>query len=248
MESLLTPERYVEGALRLLQFVEARRPTGRRFGADADARWASFQGDLRTADRIELLLRDADAEWPGAFGARAVYDLRAVAEDDPFGAAWPGLDPIAAEELWRGLRASASASASAPAAPDPAAACGAIAAAWGLALRPHPVGAVAPTDRLVVAGPSAIVAAIAAFAAGAGAALDWADQVTVVATPPAHRQLAAAAAALLNAPRPTRLLSAPAAPASDAAPPAPVPGARAVVSDDATPSDRALAVALAAGS
>ena len=28
---------YVEGALRLLQYVEARRPTGRRFGADADA-------------------------------------------------------------------------------------------------------------------------------------------------------------------------------------------------------------------
>ena len=54
--------RYVEGALRLLQFVENRRPTGRRFGADADARWASFRGDLETVDRIELMIRDADAE------------------------------------------------------------------------------------------------------------------------------------------------------------------------------------------
>lgn len=31
-------DHYVDGALRLLQYVEARRPTGRRFGADADAR------------------------------------------------------------------------------------------------------------------------------------------------------------------------------------------------------------------
>lgn len=237
MESLLTPERYVEGALRLLQFVEARRPTGRRFGAEADARWSSFQGELRTADRIELLLRDADAEWPGAFGARAVYDLRAVAEDDPFGASWPGLDPIAAEELWRKLRSSSPPAADAA---DPAATCRAIATAWGLALRPHDVGPVSPTDRLVVAGPSAIAATVAAFAAGA--ALDLADQVTVVATPPAHRQLAAAATALVNATRATRVVTATTA-ASDTPR---VPGARAVVSDDATPTDRARALALAA--
>jgi len=38
---------YVEGALRLLQCVEARRPTGRRFGADADARWNSFAATSR---------------------------------------------------------------------------------------------------------------------------------------------------------------------------------------------------------
>src|SRR5687768_1188859 len=103
--------RYVEAALRLLQFVEARRPTGRRFGADADARWGSFRGDLETADRIELLIRDADAEWRdpdgergGAFGARTVYALRAVAEDEPFGAQWPGMDPVEAEKLWRKLK------------------------------------------------------------------------------------------------------------------------------------------------
>ena len=73
---------YLEGALKLLQFVETRRPTGRRFGPDADARWSSFRGDLETVDRIELMIRDADAEWPGGFGARNVYALQGVAESN----------------------------------------------------------------------------------------------------------------------------------------------------------------------
>lgn len=72
---------YYRGALTGLRHVEARQPTGRRFGAEADARWASFRGDLTTADRIDLLIRDADAQWPGAFGARSVFARRAVAED-----------------------------------------------------------------------------------------------------------------------------------------------------------------------
>jgi hypothetical protein len=83
-------EHYVDGALRLLQYVEARRPTGRRFGADADARWSSFRGDLETVDRIELMIRDADAEWPDGFGARAVFAMQGVAEDEPFGSQWEG--------------------------------------------------------------------------------------------------------------------------------------------------------------
>ena len=98
---------YVDGALRLLQYVEARRPTGRRFGADADARWSSFRGDLEIVDRIELMIRDADAEWPGGFGARAVFAMQGVAEDEPFGSQWEGLDPVAAEELWRRVKAEA---------------------------------------------------------------------------------------------------------------------------------------------
>lgn len=222
---------YVEGALRLLQFVEVRRPTGRRFGADADARWGSFKGDLRTADRIELLIRDADAEWPGAFGARTVYNLRAVAEDDPFGAQWPELDPVEAEALWRRLKAEAPPT-------DPAAACAAVASSWGLTLRPHALASISPTDRLLLAGPSAIAATINAFVTGT--ALDWADQVIVFATPPAHRQLAAAATALVNGSRLSRHIA-----AADALPALP-PGARLVVSDDADPRDRAHAEALLA--
>jgi hypothetical protein len=222
---------YVEGALRLLRFVEARRPTGRRFGADADARWGDFKGDLDTVDRIELLLRDADAEWPGAFGARTVYALRAISEDEPFGATWRGVDPIGAEDLWRRIRSETS-----PASLTEA--LRAIAAAWGLRLESFDPGAIAPTDRVVLAGPSAIAAAIEVFSRGAD--LDWAEQVTVVATPPAHRQLAAAAGALLNLNRPTRLLTIDEAGAAPAA-----RGARLLASDDAESADRAAAQRLA---
>jgi hypothetical protein len=71
MQQFYGAGRYVEGALRLLQYVETRRPTGRRFGADADARWSSFRGDLETVDHIELMIRDVDAEC-GGFGAVAL--------------------------------------------------------------------------------------------------------------------------------------------------------------------------------
>lgn len=49
---------YYRAALRCLQFVEQRKPTGRRFGPDADARWSQFEGELTTADRIDLMVRD----------------------------------------------------------------------------------------------------------------------------------------------------------------------------------------------
>jgi hypothetical protein len=84
--------------------VETRRPIGRRFGADADARWSSFRGDLETVDRSELMIRDADAEWPASFGARVVYALPGVPEDEPFGSQWESIDPVAAEDLWRKVK------------------------------------------------------------------------------------------------------------------------------------------------
>jgi hypothetical protein len=222
---------YTESALRLLQFVESRRPTGRRFGADADARWTSFRGDLETADRIELLIRDADAEWPGAFGARTVFAMQAVPEDEPFGSQWPGLDPVEAEELWRRVKGSA-----APAATYDT--LQAIAAAWRVSLAHHPAEPVNPTDRIVVVGPSATAAVILAFAAGTD--LDWADQVTVIATSPAHRQLAAAATALLNVRAATRMFKT----ADVAFAEKSSPTARLVASSDADPADRAAALAL----
>jgi hypothetical protein len=231
VENWAGEQSYVEGALRLLRFVEARRPTGRRFGADADARWSDFKGDLDTVDRIELLLRDADAEWPGAFGARTVYALRAIAEDEPFGPAWQGIDPIDAEDLWRRIKSETS-----PASPSEA--LRDMASAWGIRLSSIDAGAIAPTDRLVLAGPSAIAAAIAEFSRGAD--LDWAEQVITVATPAAHRQLAAAAGALLNLNRPTRLLT-----ASEASAVAPTRGARLLASADAESADRAAAQRIA---
>jgi hypothetical protein len=189
---------FYAAALAGLRFVEARRPTGRRFGAEADARWAGFRGDLTTADRLDLLLRDADAEWPSAFGARTVFAEPAVAEDDAFGPAWSPPEPVGAEELWRTTLATREPS-------DLDGLLAAWGAAWGHGLAPFVAGEITTVDRLVVAGPAALAATLRAFVGRSD--LAWSEQVTVVATPPAHRQLAALAAAVLNARGPTSLFT-----------------------------------------
>jgi len=222
---------YYAAALHALRFVEARSPTNRRFGAEADARWGAFRGNLTTADRIDLLLRDADAEWPAAFGARNVFALRAAAEDEAFGAEWSPLDPVDAEELWRRILAD-------PAPADVQEALATAAADRGLRLAPLSVGAIGAAEKLIVAGPSALAATAIAFASGSD--LDWADQVVCVATPSSHRQLAALAAALLNTSKPT-LLATPSRAAKISS------GRRLVVSGDATTEDAAWARAHANG-
>jgi hypothetical protein len=92
---------YYRSGLALLKHVDARQPTHRRFGPEADALWAQFKGELQTLDRLELLLRDADAQWPGAFGARTVFELKGVSEDDAFGPEWQRISGVEAESLWR---------------------------------------------------------------------------------------------------------------------------------------------------
>jgi hypothetical protein len=230
---------FYQAALLCLRFVEARKPTGRRFGADADALWRDLRGELSTADRIDILVRDADAEWPGAFAARRVFALPGVAEDEPLGPAWRSLDVATADDLWQATLAR-------PAPSDPAATLTACASAWGLALHPVSVGDVNPAARLCLLGPSAITATARAFAAGRD--LDWSEQVVCVAGPPAHRQLATLAAAILNAPAGTRLLSPGESlkdlkdhPASGAlASPARID--RCIFSEDADPAERATAI------
>ena len=59
---------FYRAALAALRYADHRRPTGRRFGPDADARWAGFRRYLANADRIDLLLRDADRSPPGNCG------------------------------------------------------------------------------------------------------------------------------------------------------------------------------------
>lgn len=188
---------YYQAALRLLRFVEARHPTGRRFGVDADALWKTFAGGLKTSDRIDLLLRDADATWLGALGARATFGLRAVAEDDAFGADWVALDPMEGERMWRACTNEAAPGSNAEA-------IEAILTAWERTAEAAEQPRWAATTKRVLAGCSAIAAGIRAFADDA--TLSWADQVLVVADDPAERQLAAAAAAILEVnQRPTRL-------------------------------------------
>lgn len=214
---------YYKASLGTLRFLEHRRPTDRRFGANADARWQTFQGDLTTGDRIDLLIRDANAEWPGALGAAAVFDLRAVAEDEAFGAEWTPLDPVEGEEIWR--------SGANPTSLGEA--LDAVAGCWGLKLSEAvSVGLIGPAEKLVVVGPSAIASVVAAFAEGKD--LDWVDQVVCVATPPGHRQLAAIATALLNLNKRAALYD------LETAPPA-LRGRRLIVSNDAHPDDKAWA-------
>jgi hypothetical protein len=214
---------YYQTALSGLRFVEARRPSGRRFGADADARWAGFRGDLTTADRLDLMLRDADAEWPGAFGARTVFAEPAVANDEAFGPAWPGLEPVDAEEVWRTTLARTEPR-------DLDSFLAAWSQAWSVPLSPVDVGPLTTVDRLVVAGPLALAAALRAFVGRND--LAWTEQVTIVATPPAHRQLAWFATAALNATKQTTVVTHGQARSLIGRP---------VVSPDASPDDAAAA-------
>lgn len=190
---------YYHAAFACLKHVEARRPTRRRFGPDADARWKAFKGHLTASDRIDLLLRDANAEWPGAFGAREVFGWQSAAEDEPFGAAWRSLDPIDGEALWSELAAQPGVSA-------PAEVLDAMARVWGLSLKRLDLPAPDPAEKLWVVGPSAVAALALAFVGRSD--LSWADQVTSVATLPAHRQIALAAGAVVDSHRPAQVLAA----------------------------------------
>ncbi len=179
---------YYTAAMAGLRFLEHRQPSGRRFGPDADLLWGSFQGHLQDIDRVELLLRDADAQWPGSMGARRVFAREGVPDDDAFGKDWASLDPQLGHTIWREANA-------APAAENLAAALSRVADAWGLSLSPVATD-VTPSSRIVAAGPSAIAALAEAFEGRSE--LDWADQVVVVATAPGPRQLAAFCGAALN--------------------------------------------------
>ena len=214
---------YYRAARAALQYVEARRPGSRRFGGDADARWKAFAGDLTGSARLDLLINDANMEWPGAFGARTVFDLNEVAEDDAFGPQWIPLDPVLAEELWRepGFEVD-----------GPRKALAAVASAWGIGLGTLEIPAIDPAQKIWVAGPTAIASLAEHFAEHGD--LGWAAQVTCLASPPAHRQLAAFAAAVADVSRPATILS------SATATPQPPTRALRFVSDDADPADRTL--------
>jgi len=215
---------FYEASLRALRFVEARSPTGRRFGGDADAMWRTFRGHLTASDRIDLLLRDADAEYPGAFGARVIFALHGVGEDDAFGPTWKHPEPTDSDALWRKVL-------SEPPATDVPGVLAACARAWDLTIRPLDVSRLTPSAHFLLAGPSAIASVAAAFSRGRD--VSWSDQVTCIASAPAHRQLAAICAVLL-ATKPTRILG--------ATEPLPAQARfdQRIASDDADPTDRAL--------
>lgn len=196
---------YYAGALLLLSFLEGRRETGRRFGSEADARWAGFAGHLTVRDRIDVLVRDADLEWPGAIGARRVFGLDGVADDDAFGPTWEGVPAHVAAELFLAHGGATLTSVQAW-----------LDAAFTVARRPRmpvDVGPIAPNDRFVVAGASAVAALLARFEGQRE--LDFGAQVLVVAEDPFARQLAAAAPLVLASGTAARLDGAAGDPAID---------------------------------
>lgn len=212
---------YYRASLRCLRFCEAREARSRRFGGEADSVWKEFCGEMATIDRIDLLLRDADLQWPRAFAPRVVFRLVGLSGDEPFGPQWEGLPSVLGEQIWTEVAGAAPAG-------DLPTLLVSLAAAWEQRLVPVEVPVFTPTSRLVVAGPSAMAQVISAF--GRGQDLSWAEQVLVVAEKPFARHLAAMAAALLRASGPTRLV------APDERPAQPFPGGRLVVSDDDPPA------------
>lgn len=168
-----------------LRFLEQREGRGRRFGEAAHAAWRSLGGELEAADRVELLLRDAAANYPLAFGARGVFEMTWLAEDEPFGGEWPPARAGLAETLLRESKSGGEA--------DAMALLVATAQHWGV---PNPavtpaltdqVARITPASHLLIAGVSAMVAVIAATSARRD--LDLAEQALVLANGPAERQL-----------------------------------------------------------
>jgi len=187
--------RFYKAAMGVLGVLDARR--GRAFGADADARWQSFRGALQDWDRIEILVRDAamaygSEQTSGApripcsgFAPRIVFDLPALADDEPSGLDWIGTEPTEALDLLRLAKQPQ----------DPMASLEHAATAWGATdVKPPTIGEVLPSTQLLICGVGAILGVASAFIRGTG--LDLPDQVVLVTDEPATRQLFGLAIAL----------------------------------------------------
>ncbi len=186
MTSPLTPQEraaFYGAAVLGLRALDARETTPRRFGTDAEARWTQFAGALGAGDRIDIMLRDAAGTWGAAFSPSECFGFFGLADDEPFGPDWGGIDDHAAKRLL--------------AEPDAPATLEHIAYGLGVKAASVPVPSVTPSTRLVVAGGTAIVSVAKVFAEKK--ALSWTDQVVVVADKAAWRQLAGLAAVLLGA-------------------------------------------------
>jgi hypothetical protein len=166
-----------------LRALDTRERSPRRFGADADARWMHFAGALGSGDRIDILLRDAAATWGAAFSPSECFGFFGLADDDPFGPDWSGIDDRAAKRLLAEVEVTPTLEH--------------IATGLGVQAMSISVPPLSPSTKLVIAGGAAIVAVAKAFSDDG--ALSWTDQVVAVAEKPGLRQLAALAAVVLGA-------------------------------------------------
>lgn len=182
-------EAFYAAAVAGLRALDSHERAPRRFGPDADTRWASFKGALTESDRIDFLLRDAAVTWGAAFSPAAAFGLFGLAPDEPFGPDWQPLGSTAARRYL-----------------DPnghAATPTEVGKLLGIESQSVTVPALSASTRLAVAGGAALIAVAQAFAARPG--LSWPDQVLAVATAPSHRQLAALLAVLTGSSSRTRL-------------------------------------------
>ena len=175
--------RFYAAALLGLRALDARESTPRRFGADSEARWTQFAGALGPGDRIDILLRDAAGTWGAAFSPAECFGLFGLADDEPFGPDWAGIDDASAKRLLSE--------------PVPPASLDNIAEQLGVATTSVVVAPVTPSTKLIVAGAGAVLSVARTFADNR--AFSWTDQVAVVSDVPATRQLAGLAAVLLGA-------------------------------------------------
>lgn len=196
-------ESFTSAAMVGLRHLEAREGKGRRFGQVADDSWAALGGELEDRDRLDLLLRDASVSFPYAFAPRAVFAIPGLADDEPFGPGFPQAPRRLASDLLKQARTGGTI--------DGAAVLTEAAARWGLppladldALTTR-LGHLGPATRLVVTGGRAIAAL--SRAAASHRDLDLADQVLLVATTPAERQLFGLALALAGTRTPAKVVA-----------------------------------------
>jgi hypothetical protein len=217
-------EAFYGAAVLGLRALDARERTPRRFGADADARWSQFSGALGLGDRLDILLRDAAGTWGAAFSPSDCFGFFGLADDEPFGPDWAGIQDQTAKRML---------GSHGPATIED------VAAALGVKVVAVPVPPLTPATKVAVAGGAALLAVAKAFAADR--ALSWTDQVVAVAANAAFRQLAGLAAVLVGARGRTVIVS----PGADAASALRTAGFghidAAVVSPDAEPEAGELA-------
>lgn len=182
-------ELFYAAALAGLRALERRDGSARRFGSDADTRWASFSGALKDADRIDFLLRDAAVTWGVAFSPAEAFGLFGLAPDEPFGPDWQPLSTAAARSYLG--------------ADDTTVSPEELGTLMGVPRGSVQLPAITASTRLAVAGGTALVAVAREFTERRD--LSWSDQVLAIASTPVHRQLAGLLAILTGSPGRTRL-------------------------------------------
>ena len=220
---------YYESCLVGLRALELRDGRSRRFGADADTRWAGFRGHLGTAARLDLLVRDAAVTWGAAFSPAAIFQLPGLAADEPFGPDWHGLPEHIVEQVWKAETGDS---------------LDAAAGILGIEGGAIDVGPVPANRRIVVAGGRALRAVADVFAADES--ISWPEQVLVVAVRPNVRHFAGLVAPLIGASGPTALIV-PSDDPTKAVRDAGFAGATPLSSPDADPEARAFVDALPGG-